>query len=129
MDNVRLESDRPIGITIVGGVILFLGILRLCGGAAALVPGTLFICFAWDLFGGAIWGILIGALQLAYGSALLSGRPWAYPVITILVLLALVGEAISFLTTGRIGFFNLALNLFLLWYINTPDVKRFFRQA
>jgi hypothetical protein len=122
-----MVANRPIGITIAAGINILIGLLGILK-AVIVIPVGILLCFCNPgLVPGGVWGLIIGVLHLLFGGALWSGESWAYTVSLILAVINLVLNVISGLTSGDWGLISIAWNLFILWYLQTGEVKRYFK--
>jgi hypothetical protein len=126
-------SVRPQGVTILAILAAIGGVLGIFGGLAALFGGAVI----GGLGGGALGGLLsiIGlvalvqsALELAFAYGAWRLQPWAW---TLGVAAAVISLVISVLwIIGGQSLFNQAISIVIaaviLYYLNTPEVKRAF---
>lgn len=128
-------KERPTGITIIGAVLLGLGILSLLGGLLSFgVGGVTAVTSFFNAGGNAMWrGILsiaTGAVQIFAGLGLLRLAKWAW-------LLALLGVGLQ-VVSGFLGLFGngiggficggifLVIPVLLLLYLLRPDIRAAF---
>ncbi|MFN7209833.1 MAG: hypothetical protein ACK4P1_05490, partial [Aggregatilineales bacterium] len=123
-----IRESRPFGITILSAYYILWGLATTLWSLLTTVFGVVIICFAPGLLAGGVWGLLQGVLSLVLGFSLYSGKDWARGVVIVLALIGIVLGVLS-ITTYGFGFgalLNIALNAFVLFYVNSERVKRFF---
>ncbi|MHA2143351.1 MAG: hypothetical protein ACXADC_13630 [Candidatus Thorarchaeota archaeon] len=108
------QGERPLGVMI-------LAILQILGALGIILTGVaLFIIpFFGFLFGGI--AILIGLFFLWIGLGLWNMKGWAWMWAMIM---NIIGAIINLLGAGWIG---LIINIVVLVYLNTPEIKAVFR--
>ncbi|WP_013322212.1 hypothetical protein [Gloeothece verrucosa] len=139
-------NNRPVGVIIlavlnlVGGIwgIIFNLILFLLGGL--LLTGGVVSGNAQITGGGAVllvttavsWFISVLAIGVSYG--LFTLKDWAYGVTYIIQIVNILINVIRFFQSG--GFFemtgalvNVAIAVFIIYYLNQPNVKNAFGKA
>lgn len=122
------RERRPFGITVLGAYYILWGLATTLWSLLTTVFGVVIICFAPGLLASGVWGLLQGVLSLVLGFSLYSGKDWARAVVIVLALLGIVLSVLS-ITSYGFGFgalINIAFNVFVLFYINSERVKRFF---
>ena len=134
-------TARPTGITIlavlaaIGGVLgLLAGVALLgLGGIAAGATGNAAF-FGLGAFAGIITvAISIAQLAFAYGAWTL--QPWAWSLGVVLSLVSIVWSVVGALGSGDIvsgligQAISIAINVAILYYLNTPNVKAAFGKA
>lgn len=124
---------RPTGITI-------LGILYILGGIAGLIAAVVFGAMSammgssnYFVVGiGALGGIFaivfagVAVLEFAIAGCLLSGKSWARKIVIVFVAIDLVLEFISIFGGNLFGIAMLIIDLFVLYYLYRPHVKKYF---
>lgn len=140
---------RPVGVTIVGVVMLIGGAFAAMGAAALLLfgffagsLGAAFDASDWFPFGSLVGGAILfammvaalfvgafAALGIATGVGVLKGRSWAWALT--FVVMGLVGlSALGDLAQQDLGgILGLAAAGLVIWYFLQPDVKRWFSKA
>jgi hypothetical protein len=133
-----------MGVTILAVLALIGGIFGLIGGLGLIAGGALLggvvggsqgvalgsLAF---IFGIVTLGIAIADLAFAYGAWTL--KPWAWALGIIIALASLVWIAVTGLASGDLvgtitsSIISIAIWAIVLWYLNTPDVKRAFGRA
>lgn len=134
-------TARPTGITIlavlaaIGGVLgLLAGVALLgLGGIAAGATGNAAF-FGLGAFAGIVTvAISIAQLAFAYGAWTL--QPWAWSLGVVLSLVSIVWSVVGALGSGDIvsgligQAISIAINVAILYYLNTPGVKAAFGKA
>jgi hypothetical protein len=128
-------SGRPTGITILAILSAIAGVLGLLAGLALFGIGAA-VGGAVGGAGGAAFGSIFGLglvalsvayLVFAYGAWGL--KPWAWTLGVASQIIGLVWTVLQIVTnnqsiTGAI--IGIALNLVILYYLDTPDVRRAF---
>ncbi|PJF37140.1 MAG: hypothetical protein CUN49_01810 [Candidatus Thermofonsia Clade 1 bacterium] len=120
--------SRPFGITILSAYYLLWGLATVLWSLLTSVFGVVLVCFAPGLLIGGLWGLIQGVLSMILGFSLYSGKDWARALV---MLLAIIGIVISVLSGAGGGFgigeiLNIAVNTFVLFYVNSERVKQFF---
>jgi|SRR5688572_21741263 hypothetical protein len=128
-------GTRPTGITILAILAGIAGVLGLLGGLALFGIGAA-IGGAVGGVGGAAFGTIFGlgliALSIAYLAFAYGAwglKPWAWTLGVASQIIGLVLTLLQIVTgnqsiTGAI--IGIALNLIILYYLDTPDVRRAF---
>jgi len=138
-------KKRPGGITFLGILLIFLGILSLCWSGFAFSFGALSATFGQWLgalrlgsFGGqVVWqgaiGLIAAIVQIIVGGGLLVLRRWAWILAFLAVALNIAQGVLSMLGGGFFsiccGAFWLLIPLGILVYLLTPGVRRAFSKA
>jgi hypothetical protein len=122
------RESRPFGITILSAYYILWGLASAVWSLLTSVFGVVLVCFAPGLLASGIWGLIQGVLSIALGFSLYSGKDWARAVVIVLALIGVILSALSIISGGlSIGaVFNIAVNAFVLLYVNSERVKRFF---
>ena len=139
---------RPLGVTIIGILMVIGGIVMIFAGIAAVLAGSLLPLamqtgslpegIPTAMFGGAAVGIGafmlalgIAALVIAYG--LFKGKGWAWTAAVVLsiigIALAVLQIATSLIFGDPSGIISLAINGVILYYLYRPHVKAYFGKA
>ena len=122
-----LRESRPFGITILSAYYILWGLASAMWSLLTSVFGVVLVCFAPGLLASGIWGLIQGVLSIVLGFSLYSGKDWARALVMLLALVGAVLSALSFTSGLSIGaVFNIAVNVFVLLYVNSERVKRFF---
>lgn len=122
------RERRPFGITILSAYYILWGLATTLWSLLTTVFGVVIICFAPGLLADGVLGLFQGVLSLVLGFSLYSGKDWARAVVIVLALLGIVLSVLS-ITSYGFGFgalINIAFNAFVLLYVNSERVKRFF---
>lgn len=115
--------SRPLGITILGGLLLLAGIYALCSGAFS-TTASLVTCFVLGSFTDGLKAIGNGVLKVVAGSALMSGQSWVRTFSIVVSAINLVVLVINGIGPAEI--WNIILSVIVIFYMFQPDVKRFF---
>lgn len=119
--------ERPLGITLVAAFNIIVGVLSIIGGLIGSTVGVFAFCFGvGGVFASGVWGLITGVLHLFFGGALWSGQNWGYLVVIVLAAAQIVMNVLSGFSGGNFGWFGILWNLFIIWYMRTDGVKRFF---
>lgn len=123
-----IRESRPFGITILSAYYILWGAATTIWSLLTSVFGVVLVCFAPGLLAGGIWGLIQGVLSVVLGFSLYSGKDWARALVMFLALVGVILSVLSIISSGlSIGAaFNIGVNLFVLIYVNSERVKRFF---
>ncbi|GAB4546557.1 MAG: hypothetical protein OHK0023_06380 [Anaerolineae bacterium] len=123
-----MRGDRPFGITILSVYYLAWGLLALLFNLFGTVIGFLTICFSFGTFASSVGGLITAILNILLAGALFSGRNFARGIVMILAVLGIAAGILSGVQGGfGIGLIvNVAINAFVLYYMQQDSVKRFF---
>jgi len=122
-----LRESRPFGITILSAYYILWGLASAMWSLLTSVFGVVLVCFAPGLLASGIWGLIQGVLSIVLGFSLYSGKDWARALVMVLALVGAILSALSLTSGLSIGaVFNIAANVFVLLYVNSERVKRFF---
>jgi uncharacterized membrane protein (DUF2068 family) len=117
--------QRPTGVTILAVLAAIGGVLALLGGLGLLALGGV----------GLIAGLILlvsAALSLAFAYGAWTLKPWGWLLGMISYGLSLVSNVLSVLTgSATIGGVALSviIAIIVLYYLNTPEVKRAFGRS
>jgi len=139
--------NRPVGVTIlgilaiVGGVIAIIAAIASVLGAfalAALGASALAVGSRGAALGAAgfvilmilgVWILILGVLDIIFGVGALRLRPWAWTLGVVLMAISVITDVLR-VFAGHTGFagmiVGLAISLFILYYLFTPEVKAAF---
>lgn len=115
---------RPTGVTI-------LAVLDIIGGVLLIVSPVFFLgvieASIGSLFGSVISIILVplGIFSIAVGWGFWTGKGWSWIIGLILYIIGLAGGIIS-ITGGMSDIFGVLINLWIIYYLTRPRVKRWF---
>jgi hypothetical protein len=122
-----LRESRPFGITILSAYYILWGLASAMWSLLTSVFGVVLVYFAPGLLASGIWGLIQGVLSIVLGFSLYSGKDWARALVMVLALVGAILSALSLTSGLSIGaVFNIAVNVFVLLYVNSERVKRFF---
>jgi uncharacterized membrane protein (UPF0136 family) len=122
------NPSRPAGVTLLSLWYIITGGLSFFWNLLTTVFGAVIGCFAPQVLGQGVWGLITGLLNLVLGFSLLSGRNWSQLVVTVLAILGIVTNILRFTDEDRpIGaILSIVVNGLVLLYLQTPAVKRYF---
>ena len=116
----RGGAERPLGVTVVALLAAVGGILGVIGGLQLIGLGG-----AFGVWGFILLAMSIADLVVAWGCWML--LPWAW-TLGVVVVVVQFGLALLNLVNGNIvnGIISLVVNGGVLYYLDTPDVRRVF---
>ncbi len=116
----RGGAERPLGVTVVALLAAVGGILGVIGGLQLIGLGG-----AFGVWGFILLAMSIADLVVAWGCWML--LPWAW-TLGVVVVVVQFGLALLNLVNGNIvnGIISLVVNGGVLYYLDTPDVRRAF---
>jgi hypothetical protein len=124
---------RPMGVTILAVLAAIVGVLSLLGALALLGGGALIAGAGGGMFAGAfgLFGIItlvLAVLYFAFAYGAWTLKPWAWTLGIVSQVVSIVLSILSILggqsvTSQLIG---LVISLVILYYLDTPDVRRAF---
>jgi hypothetical protein len=125
-------------LALIGGIFALIGGLGLIAGGALLggiVGGSQGVALGGlaFIFGIVTLGVAVADIAFAYGAWTL--KPWAWALGIIIGLFSLVWIVVTGLAGGDLvgaitsSIISIAIWGIVLWYLNTPDVKRAFGRA
>ena len=131
-NSMTTQQSRPLGVVILVVLEVLGGILGLGGGLLLLGIADIMTfrprVEVLLLVLGLIFAIM-GAIQLFLAYGVWNGRGWAWTWTLIFAIIGIVLSVVS-LARGHIwGIVRLIGDVLLIWYLNTPRVKGFFRKT
>lgn len=115
------EARRPILVTLVGILYFLLGLIILIGAILYLGKGT------WDM---GLVDLIIGIIYLLVGFGCFKGWSWVWALAIIITVLYLILTAVDLILNHFADWPSplviILISLFVLWYLFTPKVKRWF---
>jgi hypothetical protein len=115
------EARRPILVTLVGIIYFLLGLIILIGAILYLVDGT------WDL---GLIDLIVGVIYLLVGFGCFKGWGWIWILAIIITILYLILTVVNLILNDFADWLSpliiILISLFVLWYLFTPKVKRWF---
>lgn len=126
--------SRPLGVTIVGLLYLFLGLIGLLAGATVFMAGGALELQGLGAFTGSIV-LIVAIINLALGIGCFMGWGWVW---TLAVLFALIniltafynwwmaGHTMAGFTTALV---SIIIPVIILWYLFRDNVKVYFGKA
>jgi hypothetical protein len=150
--NLNSNTKRPIGVTIIA-------ILTIIGGIALLIGGLVFIAFGGILSavsseGGSteaadiaalgmvpmilgIGMVIIGIIYLIVSYGLLKGKGWAWTITIIVMIIGIVIQIISAISTGLLTssltsavathIIGIIISGIIIFYLYRPHVRAYFK--
>ena len=130
-------GTRPTGVTIlailaaIGGVLLVLaglGATILGGAVAGSVAGASGVAVGGSVLILGLVALVLGVLYLAFAYGAWGLKPWAWTLGIASQIISLVLSVLRIVTGGSITseIISIAIALILLYYLDTPDVRRAF---
>jgi uncharacterized membrane protein (DUF2068 family) len=113
--------SRPIGVTILAGLVVILGLVNLCGGLIDLVN-----IFDFNVLGG-VTGIIWGFLYLLFGWALWRLKAWARTGTMVLSIFYLIFMIIALFTPPPVNWVGVIISVGILFYMTRPRIKASFK--
>jgi len=133
--------QRPMGVTILAVLAAIGGVLGLCGSlalvglgsllggvlASVVGPGVGLAAGGLAVLGGGLL-LLVSVLNLAFAYGAWNLQSWAWMLGVVAQVLALVSAVLSIFGGDSVGnhLVSVAIAGIILYYLNTPDVKRAF---
>jgi hypothetical protein len=126
----RGPSGAALGLTILAAVLMMVsGVLSIFEGLAAVIKGTFFVvlpnyAFSLSAVGWGWWHIIIGAVVLAAGVALLADRLWARITGVVIASFSAIASFVSLPYYPVWAIVIIALDVFVIWALLTPRNPR-----
>ncbi|PJF31360.1 MAG: hypothetical protein CUN51_03240 [Candidatus Thermofonsia Clade 1 bacterium] len=123
-----IRESRPLGVTILSAYYILWGLATALWSLLTSIFGVVIVCFAPGLLAGGVWGLIQGVLSMILGFSFYGGKDWARALVIVLALLGIGAGVLSIVNYG-FGFgtlLNIAINAFVLFYVNSEGVERFF---
>lgn len=123
-----IRESRPFGVTILSAYYILWGLATTLWSLLTSIFGVVIVCFAPGLLADGVWGLIQGVLSMILGFSFYGGKDWARALVIVLALIGIVLGVLSIVSYG-FGFgtlINIAINAFVLFYVNSEGVKRFF---
>jgi len=124
------KLKRPIGVTILAILFIISGVISI-GSILGYGMGVPLFLEDWPEMsieerGFAVYAVVGGIIAIAVGSAMFSGKRWAWPAVIIMVIVILAISVI--LEALRIGmtFWDIVLSVIVLLYMRKSNVKAYF---
>jgi hypothetical protein len=120
--------ERPLGITILAVLAAIIGVLLLIAGLTAIgFSGAAGTASGLVLLAGLL-AFITAALELTFAYGAWTLKPWAWVLGVLGAGLSLLSSILSVLGQGTIAseIVNIALAAIILYYLNTPAVRRAF---
>ncbi len=115
-------TERPLGISILGGLWIILGLLYFAVG------------MGFSFFGGLIESIagvfiIVGLVDFVLGVGCFMAWPWVWTASVAFTALHIIIGVASLLTTGIGALLGLIIPFIILYYLFQPHVKAYFGKA
>ncbi|MCS6871706.1 MAG: hypothetical protein RML95_01235 [Anaerolineae bacterium] len=123
-----VREDRPLGVTILSAYYVLWGVATVLWSLLTSVLGAVTACLVPGLLVGGVLGLIQGVLSVVLGLAFYSGKDFARILVMGLALLGIVLGVLGGLSDGfGVGrLISIAVNTFVLFYVNSERVQRFF---
>lgn len=139
--------QRPTGVTILAVLALIGGILAILAGialtAASSAIATASATSGYQITGttATVLGIILlvgGVIDLAFGIGAFRGAGWAWVLGVLGQVLSLLSDVVSIVIDAQhnklaagitSNIVSIAISVFILYYLNRPNVKAFFGRA
>jgi len=121
-------AERPLGITILAVLAAIIGVLLLIAGLAAIgISGAAGGASGLVLLAGLL-ALITAALELGFAYGAWTLKPWAWVLGVVGSGLSLLSAVLSVLGQGTLAgeIVNIAIAAVILYYLNTPAVRRAF---
>lgn len=115
-----MQSNRPLGVTIIA-------ILAILGGIGSLLSGftVLVILPIIGLVLGSIL-IIIGLAYFAVAYGLWKGLSWAWSITLIISIIGII-VGLGSIIVGNVGaIFHVIVNIIVIYYLYRPNVRAYF---
>ena len=125
-----MRRERPLGVTIIGVLLLIYGLFMIVGGISVGALG------GGDALSLAIEGIslVMGVIYLVAAFGFFKGWGWVWLVTMVVVIVGMIWSVASWaldgLDMGRLGslLIGLLIPIIIVLYMNSSGVKAFFRR-
>jgi len=127
-----MEEKRPLGVSILGGLIILYGMVYLFSAIAIL------FAFSGRMAPSFLWGVIIFPiiviLVFLIANSFLNGKEWARKLIIVIILLSFVStvaEIYMDISSSRnlIPAASLILPLIIIYYLTRPRIKMYFKNG
>ncbi|NLX47157.1 MAG: hypothetical protein GXY70_03175 [Euryarchaeota archaeon] len=126
----KVRRERPLGVTIIGVLLLIYGLFMIVGGISVGALG------GGDALSLAIEGIslVMGVIYLVAAFGFFKGWGWVWLVTMVVVIVGMIWSVASWaldgLDMGRLGslLIGLLIPIIIVLYMNSSGVKAFFRR-
>lgn len=123
-----MSTSRPFGVTLLSAYYLITGLLGVVWNLLVSVFGVVLVCFVPGMLAGGIWRLITSILSVILGASLYSGKDWAPVVGSIIAGLSAFLSVLDVLNGGGWlwPIINIVVNVAVILYLQSRDVKRFF---
>ena len=115
-----MQSNRPLGVTIIA-------ILAVLGGIGSLLSGFT-ILVVIPILGLVLGGILIiiGLAYFAVAYGLWKGQSWAWSITLIISIIGII-VGLGSIIVGNVGaILHVIVNIIVIYYLYRPNVRAYF---
>jgi len=124
-------AERPLGVTIIGILWIFGGLLSLMGGLGIAVFGA--------ALGGPVGGaiglaigfgfIVIGIIEIILGIGCFKAWSWVWTIGVLITIISLLMGLVSLVTSGTGAILGIIVSAVILYYLFQPHVKAYFGKS
>ncbi|OPX62144.1 MAG: hypothetical protein A4E29_00665 [Methanomassiliicoccales archaeon PtaB.Bin134] len=127
--NKQVRRDRPLGVTIIGVLLLLAGLVAILSGVLIGSLGDLSdIELAVELV-----ALVIGLIYIIAAFGFFKGWSWVWLVTMVILVLGIIIDIASWAIHGMDDIVGLLVDLIIpviiLLYMNSQNVKAFFRRS
>jgi lysylphosphatidylglycerol synthetase-like protein (DUF2156 family) len=127
--NKQVRRDRPLGVTIIGVLLLLAGLVAILSGVLIGSLGDLSdIELAVELV-----ALVIGLIYIIAAFGFFKGWSWVWLVTMVILVLGIIIDIASWVIHGMDDIVGLLIDLIIpviiLLYMNSQNVKAFFRRS
>lgn len=127
--NKQVRRDRPLGVTIIGVLLLLAGLVAILSGVLIGSLGDLSdIELAVELV-----ALVIGLIYIIAAFGFFKGWSWVWLVTMVILVLGIIIDIASWAIHGMDDIVGLLIDLIIpviiLLYMNSQNVKAFFRRS
>ena len=118
---VQVGGPRPLGVTVLGVLMIIAGLFDFAGGVGLLMSSDVFVA------GVSALGVLFGLVYVLTGLGFLKGQRWAWTPGFIVSILNLVRTLVVASQSGVLfALPGIIVAIIILYYLTTPAVRQFF---
>jgi len=128
--NAKVRKDRPLGVTIIGVLLLLYGLFMILGG---IVIGSLADLEGLELVIETV-SLAIGLIYIILAFGFFKGWSWVWLLTMIVVILGMIWSIVSWVIGGlNMGdlletIIGLIIPIIIILYMNSSRVKTFFKR-